>query len=96
LDLWVDMEGEISRPIELGLIDVATGKILQLAFRKTENFNDTVMLICRQWGIPHFIYTKNSRAFSFNLVAGGADFKFHGKKDETPTSKSPSMISICA
>ena len=96
MDVWVDMEGEISRPIELGLIDVATGKILQLAFRKTENSNDTVMLIWGQWSIAHFIYTKNSRAFWSNLVAGGADFKFRGNKGETPTSKSPSVTSICA
>lgn len=97
LDIWAEWEGEIIRPIELRLIDVATGKILQSVFCKTENSNDTAKLILgavRQWGIPHFIYTDNSRAFSSNLVAGGADFKFRGKKDEATTFKPPSVTSI--
>lgn len=94
LDFWVEWEGEIIRPIELRLIDVATGKILASRLCKTENAIDTVALILeavRAHGIPKKIGTDNSRAFSAHLVAGGASFKFRQRLQNSVTFKPPGV-----
>lgn len=80
LDVWAVADGgPMFRPVELRLVDVASGFILAKRICRSENAVDTVALITeavKLWGIPATIYTDNGRAFASHLVAGGATFKF--------------------
>jgi putative transposase len=95
LDKWATWEdGTVSRPVELRLVDVGSGKVLASRICKSENAVDTVALILeavRKYGIPKCIYTDNSRAFAGHLVAGGAAFKFRKRKAQGPLFEPPGV-----
>lgn len=98
LDVWaMDEDGNAYRPVELRLVDVASGFVLGSRLCKSENAVDTVALIVgcvRQWGKPKEIYTDNGRAFASFIVAGGATFKFRGKKDRKPEWEPPGACKV--
>lgn len=94
LDFWAQWDGQDVRPMELRLVDAATGKILASRMCKTENAIDTSALIIeavRKWGLPKMIYTDNSLAFSGHLVAGGAGFNFRQRPKGDLTFKPPGV-----
>lgn len=81
-------DGEIVRPMMVGLQDVYSGKILAYRVDKTENreairlaFGDLV----EEYGIPDHIYFDNTRAFANKMLTAGAAHRFRFKtRDEDP------------
>jgi putative transposase len=95
LDLWaVSPDGKPFRPVELRLVDVATGLIVGTRLCLSENAVDTVAMIVeavRTYGIPKQIYTDNSRAFSSFIVSGMATFKFRRKRERASHWEPPGV-----
>lgn len=98
-NLWtVFPDGTKTRPWELRLVDVGSGKIVGKRFAKTENAADThalIMQAVRQYGAPLMIYTDNSRAFASHLVAGRAKFKFRKRAKARPIALEPPGVCEC-
>lgn len=95
LDLWaVSPDGKPFRPVELRLVDVASGFIVGTRLCLSENAVDTVALIVeavRTYGIPKEIYTDNGRAFAAFIVSGMATFKFRRRKERAPHWEPPGV-----
>ncbi|MFN3721889.1 MAG: transposase domain-containing protein [Paracoccaceae bacterium] len=95
LDDWTKQtSGAPFRPVELRLVDVATGYIVGKRLCQSENAVDTVALIIeavRTYGIPKEIYTDNGRAFAAFIVSGRATFKFRRKKDRKAEFEPPGV-----
>lgn len=83
---WPD--GDIVRPMMVGLQDVYSGKILAYRVDKSEN-REAIRLVIgdvvEAYGIPDIIYFDNTRAFANKLITGGASHRYRFKvKDEDP------------
>lgn len=83
---WPD--GDIVRPMMVGIQDVYSGKILAYRVDKTEN-RESIRLaigdVVEQYGIPDHIYFDNTRAFANKMLTAGAAHRFRFKtRDEDP------------
>lgn len=81
-------DGDIVRPMMVGLQDVYSGKILAYRVDKTEN-REAIRLalgdLVEEYGIPDHIYFDNTRAFANKMLTAGAAHRFRFKtRDEDP------------
>lgn len=83
LDVFVDWgDGEVSRPVLVGVQDLASGRILAHRLGKAE----TAQMIClvfgdvvERYGIPDAAYLDNGRGFASKWVSGGAPTRYRFK-----------------
>lgn len=98
LDDWALVDdGKPCRPVELRLVDVASGMVLASRICRSENAVDTVSLILeavRRWGLPREIYTDNGRAFAGFIVAGGSLFKFRKRSGRADHWEPPGVCHL--
>ncbi len=83
---WPD--GDIGRPMMVGLQDLYSGKMLAWRVDKSEN-TEAIRLcfadLVADWGIPDFIYFDNTRAFANKAMTAGAQHRYRFKiKPEDP------------
>ena len=83
---WPD--GEVVRPMMIGLQDVYSGKLLSYRVDKTEN-REAIRLalgdLVEAYGIPDHIYFDNTRAFANKMLTAGASHRYRFKtRDEDP------------
>lgn len=82
-DVFVEWEdGEVGRPVLVGVQDLASGKILAHRLGKTE----TAQLICltfgdmvERYGIPDDAYLDNGRGFASKWLTGGTPTRYRFK-----------------
>jgi putative transposase len=93
VDVWVAWpDGRILRPTVLGLVDQASGKVLDIEFAASENTQATCTLERRafkRFGAPDNLLTDNGPAFSGHGHAGQVPHKHRNKgnrriKEEPP------------
>lgn len=79
-DVFVRMEnGEIIRPIMVGIQDVYSRKLLAWRIGATENIELvrlTFFDLFRNWGLPKGVFMDNGRAFASKPMTGGAKTRF--------------------
>lgn len=83
VDLWVTWpDGRTLRPTVLGLVDQASGKVLDIEFAPSENAQATAELERRafkRFGAPDNLLTDNGAAFSGHQHAGQVKHKHRNK-----------------
>ena len=98
VDFWVTFpDGSQRRPIMLVLVDVATGLVAGWVLAGSGNAAATKRLIravVADHGIPGAIHPDTGRAFAGNVVAGGADFKWRGKRAARPGFTPPGICAV--
>lgn len=95
-DVFVRMEnGDIIRPLMVGIQDLYSRKLLAWRIGVTENIELvrlTFFDLFRNWGLPDGVFLDNGRAFSSKPMTGGAKtrFRFTIKPDDV-TGVLPSL-----
>ncbi len=83
VDVWVQWpDGRTLRPTVLGLVDQASGKVLDIEFAASENAQATAELERRafkRFGAPDNLLTDNGAAFSGHIHAGQVRHKHRNK-----------------
>ncbi len=83
VDVWVRWsDGSIIRPTVLGLVDVASGKVLGIEIARSENAQALAALerrVFKRFGAPDNLLTDNGAAFSGHIHAGRVAHKHRNK-----------------
>lgn len=86
-DVFVEWEdGQIGRPVMVGVQDLAFGKILSHQIDMSESTvlaRLAFMDLFREWGIPRHIVMDNGRAFASKALTGGMKTRFRFKIKDT-------------
>ena len=90
--LWPD--GYVGRPLVLGLVDQASGKVLDIEIDKTENSAAVARLeihTFRRFGSPDNLLTDNGAAFSGHIHAGQVGHKWRNKGNRKRDLEPPGL-----
>lgn len=95
VDVWVRWpDGRVLRPTALGLVDQASGKVLDIEFAASENAQATAELERRafkRFGAPDNLLTDNGAAFSGHLHAGQVRHKHRNKGNRRIDQEPPGI-----
>ncbi len=96
VDVWVAWpDGRTLRPTVLGLVDQASGKVLDIEFAASENAQATAELERRafkRFGAPDNLLTDNGAAFSGHLHAGQVPHKHRNKGNRRIGEEPPGIF----
>ena len=83
VDVWVKWpDGSVIRPTILGLVDIASGKVLGIEIARSENAQALAALerrVFKRFGAPGNLLTDNGAAFSGHIHAGRVAHKHRNK-----------------
>jgi putative transposase len=95
VDVWVRWsDGSVIRPTVLGLVDVASGKVLGIEIARSENAQALAALerrVFKRFGAPDNLLTDNGAAFSGHIHAGRVAHKHRNKGSRRIDQEPPGL-----